>query len=310
MIEKEININANGNNLSGTICLPSEEGRFPVVMMIHGSGPLDRDENMPVQKLNVFNAIAHSLAKQGIASLRYDKRGCGKSTGDYYSAGLFDVVDDAVSWFDFATTYEHFDVNKIFLLGHSEGCIIAPQVNIQRQNVAGHILLCPFVDKLDSILMKQAAQVEKEFEELTGFGGFIRKSLGRMMGANVESQKKLIDKLKSSDKDTIRVMLQKVPAKSLRELISLDPPAIFKQITRPMLIVGGEKDLQCDPTDVHKIAELVNAPVEKHVIKNLTHILRFDEGKPSMLETTKLLNKPIEPIVLDTIETWLKTKVL
>lgn len=310
MIEKEININANGNNLLGTICLPNEEGRFPVVIMIHGSGPLDRDENMPVQKLNVFNAIAHSLVKQGIASLRYDKRGCGKSTGDYYSAGLFDVVDDAVSWFDFATTYEHFDVNKIFLLGHSEGCIIAPQINIQRQSVAGHILLCPFVDKIDSILMKQAAQVEKEFEELTGFGGFIRKSLGRMMGANVESQKKLIDKLKSSDKDTMRVMLQKVPAKSLRELISLDPPTIFKQITRPMLMIGGEKDLQCDPADVHKIAELVNAPIEKHVIKNLTHVLRFDEGKPSILETTKLLNKPIEPIVLETIENWLKTKVL
>src|SRR5690606_14895557 len=293
MIEEEVSINANGNQLSGTICLPSESGRFPVIIMIHGSGPLDRDENMPLQKLNVFNVIAHSLARQGFASLRYDKRGCGKSTGDYYSAGLFDVVDDAVSWFDFVTANEHFDANQIFLLGHSEGCIIAPQVNIQRQNVAGHILLCPFVDTIDSILLKQAAQIEKEFEESKGFGGFLRKLFGWMMGANVQSQKKLIEKIKLFDKDVMWLMFQKLPAKSLRELMSLDAPAIFKQITRPMLIIGAEKDLQCDPTDVHRIAELVNAPVEKHVLKDLTHILRAHEGKPSMLETTKLLRKPI-----------------
>lgn len=310
MIEKEININSHGNNLSGTICLPSEEGRFPVVLMIHGSGPLDRDENMPAQKLDVFNTIAHVLAKQGIASLRYDKRGCGKSGGDFYKTGHFDLVDDAINCFDFVKTYEHFDSNKIFLLGHSEGCIISPQVSLKRQEVAGIILLCPFVDDIESTLMKQAEQIQKDLNELKGIGGFIQKSLARMMGAGVQSQRNLINKLKSSTEDTLKVGFEKIPAKSFRQLLQLDPPSIFKQVTRPMLIIGGEKDLQCDPADVQKIAELVNAPVEKHVIENLTHVLRFDEGKPSILGAGSLLNKPVESAVLEKIEGWLKTQVL
>ena len=305
MIEKEININSHGNNLSGTICLPSEEGRFPIVLMIHGSGPLDRDENMLVQKLDVFNTIAHSLAKQGLASLRYDKRGCGKSGGDFYKTGHFDLVNDAVTWFDFAKTYEHFDANKIFLLGHSEGCIISPQVSFKRPEVTGLILICPFVDDIESILIKQARHIEKEFNQMKGLGGWTRKVFARIMGLNVQGQQKLINKIKASNHDVMRVSFQKFPAKSFRELISLNPPAIFKQVTQPMLIIGGEKDLQCDPADVQKIADLVNALVESHVIKNLTHILRFDEREATLLGSADLIHKPMEAIVPETIERWL-----
>ncbi len=100
MIEKEITIESSGLGLSGTVCLPEQEGRFPLVLMIHGTGPLDRDENMPGQQLNVFNAIAHCLVEEGIASLRYDKRGCGKSSGDYYRAGHSDLINDAIHCFD------------------------------------------------------------------------------------------------------------------------------------------------------------------------------------------------------------------
>lgn len=63
MIEKEITIDSYGNRLSGTVCLPEGNGRFPLVLMLHGSGPLDRDENMKGQRLNVFNTIAHYLIR-------------------------------------------------------------------------------------------------------------------------------------------------------------------------------------------------------------------------------------------------------
>lgn len=305
MIEKEITINSYGINLSGTICLPSEEGRFPVVLMIHGSGPIDRDENMLMQKLNVFNTIAHSLAKQGIASLRYDKRGCGKSSGDFYKAVHFDIVNDAISCFDFLKMYELFESNKIFLLGHSEGCIISPQVSLKRPEVAGMILLCPFMDDIETTLIKQAGHIEKEFNQMKGLGGWIRKVFARMMGLNVQGQQKLINKIKASTQDVMRVSFQKFPAKSFRELISLDPPAIFRQVSQPMLIIGGEKDLQCDPADIKKIADLVNAPVESHVIKNLTHVLRFDEREATLLGSADLISKPMEKIILETIEQWL-----
>jgi uncharacterized protein len=306
MIEKDITIDSYGNRLSGTVCLPEGKGRFPLVIMVHGSGPLDRDENMDGQQLNVFNTIALHLVGEGIASLRYDKRGCGKSSGDYYATGHSDLTNDAVSWFDALKQHDFCEPEKIFMLGHSEGCIIAPQVSALRPTIAGLVLLCPFIDNMESILIKQAVQLQQDFEALPGVSGLIRRLLSRMMGATVTSQKKLIDKLKSSDKDTIRVQFQKIPAKWLRELIRLDPRAIFSQVRCPMLLIGGEKDLQCDPDDVNRIAELTTGVVNVHVIKNLTHILRFDEQQPSLLSTPELTKKPMEPILLKLIVEWFK----
>lgn len=306
MIEKNITINSYDNYLSGTVCLPQENGRFPLVLMIHGSGPLDRDENMEGQQLNVFNTIAYHLAHEGIASLRYDKRGCGKSSGDYYATGHSDLVKDAVSWFDTLKQSDFCDPERIFVLGHSEGCIIAPQLSAIHPPVAGLILLCPFLDDMESILIKQALQLEHEFGTLTGFRGLVYKILSKVMGMPVKNQRKLIDKVKSSNKETIRVGFQKSPAKWLRELIQLDPRTIFSQVTCPMLLIGGEKDLQCDPQDVNRIAELAGGVVNAHIISNLTHVLRFDEKQPSLLGSAELIQKPMEPILLELIIEWLK----
>ncbi len=70
-------------------------GPHPLVVMIHGSGPLDRDGNMPGQAPNIFNALAAALAGAGYASFRYDKRGCGASAGDYLTHGFADLIGDA-----------------------------------------------------------------------------------------------------------------------------------------------------------------------------------------------------------------------
>ena len=100
MVELECKLEHAGAVLAGALCLPPGSGRVPCVLMLPASGPLDRDENFKGQRLNIFNAIAHHLASKGFASLRYDKRGCGQSTGDYFSAGYFDFVADAAAWHD------------------------------------------------------------------------------------------------------------------------------------------------------------------------------------------------------------------
>ena len=87
MVEMEVTVRSNGTRLSGTACRPDGAGRVASVLMIHGTGPLDRDENLKGQRIDAFNTIAHYLAAAGIASFRYDKRGCGRSSGDYYRAG-------------------------------------------------------------------------------------------------------------------------------------------------------------------------------------------------------------------------------
>ena len=100
MIERDIHVLSHGVRLDGTLCLPLSQGLFPVVLMVHGSGPLDRNQNMKKQMLCIFNVFAHRLAESGFASVRFDKRGYGSSQGDYYAAGHNDFIDDVICWYD------------------------------------------------------------------------------------------------------------------------------------------------------------------------------------------------------------------
>ena len=309
MLERDIHLDSSGNRLSGTVCLPSAEGRFATVLMIHGSGPLDRDQNMKGQRLDVFNTIAHRLASVNVASVRYDKRGCGKSTGNFDETGHLDLVDDAVHWVDTLRAQDFCDESRIILLGHSEGCIIAAEVSLKRPAVASLVLLCPFIERAEPILIKQAEKIQKELDEAPGIGGAFQRLLLKLFGQPLASQRKLVEAIKASTTPTIRIGLRTLPAKWFRELLALEPREIFAQVKCPMLLVAGEKDMQCDPADAARIAEVAQGRIERHVVANLTHILRCDAGPPSLLKTGQLLGRPVEPRVLELIARWLERQI-
>ena len=158
--------------LSGALTLPDGAAEA-VVLCLHGSGPMDRDQNVAGQKLDVFNTIAAHLAARDIATFRYDKRGCGESTGDYLSAGHFDLVADAIACLDFLEAGSLARFQRFYLLGHSEGTIIAAEVAAERGGVDGLVLLSPFVQRLEDILMALAGRVEAVLPAIPGFGGVI-----------------------------------------------------------------------------------------------------------------------------------------
>jgi pimeloyl-ACP methyl ester carboxylesterase len=303
MTEHSIEIPSGPYRLAGTYCSPDTPGPHPIVLMIHGSGPLDRDENFGAQQLNVFNTIAHHLADAGFASVRYDKRGCGASTGDYHTAGFHDLISDAVNAVTW-TRQSHPDA-PLYLLGHSEGCLIGPHAALQRRDVAGLILLCPFVERIESVLTRQAAQIESDLARLPGISGTINRLIGRIFGSPTTQQRKLIARLRSTTQDTFRVGLNRFPAKWMRELFDVDPEQVFRKLDRPMLLIGGEKDAQCRPEDVACIAALSPADVESHVLENLTHVLRCDNEPASIISSGRLLTEPLEPQVLELIVGWL-----
>ena len=276
--------------------------------MLHGTGPLDRDENMPGQRLDVFNTIAHHLAAHGVASLRYDKRGCGKSTGDYFAAGQPDFVADAVAWVDWLKAEPRCDGTAMFLLGHSEGCIVAPRVSLQRPELAGLILLCPVLTPIETVLMKQAEHVERELERMVGIKGKLLRLAVRLLGSPVDKQRKLIERLKSTREPALRLGLQRIGARSLRDLMALDMHCLFDDVRCPVLALGGEKDVQCDPADVAKISAR-HPECEGIVVPDLTHLLRSDERAASIFGYRELLRRPIAPIVLTHIERWLVRRV-
>jgi uncharacterized protein len=304
VLEREIAVDAKGARLAGTLCLPAERGQFPVVLMIHGSGPLDRDQNMKGQKLDVFNTIAHRLAQAGVASVRFDKRGCGASQGDYYATGLYDLVDDVVCWLDLLDEGPHTRAGQVFLLGHSEGCLIAAQASLLRPELAGLMLLCPFVESTEDVLMSQAAQIEQELAAKTGLARLVIRVVARLMGSPAANQRALIRRLRNSTEPSLRVGLQRLPAKCLRELLGVDAAQVYAAIRCPMLLIGGEKDLQCNPADLSRIASLALGPVESHVVANLTHLLRRDDQAPTILGAARLLSQPLDTEVLELVVQW------
>ena len=135
-----------GITLSGTITIPkrkegTEQRKFAAVVMVSGSGPQDRNETIGRHK--PFEVIAHDLAKSGIASLRYDDRGVGESTGDFLNATSEDFAKDALEVWAHAKTIPEIDSAKIGILGHSEGGLVGPIAAVWEPGIAFLILIAP-----------------------------------------------------------------------------------------------------------------------------------------------------------------------
>ena len=128
-----------GVTLTGTFSKPVGAGPFATVVLIAGTGPNDRDEDLMGHKL--FLVLADTLNRQGIAVLRYDKRGVGASTGNYATATTADFTSDALAAVAYLKTRADVDQNHIGLLGHSEGGLIAPAVAVADPAVAFVVLM-------------------------------------------------------------------------------------------------------------------------------------------------------------------------
>ncbi len=130
---------AAGVDLAGTLTLPKTGAPFPAVILIAGSGPFDRDETISGHK--PFLVLADHFTRDGIAVLRYDKRGIGKSTGSADSSTTLDFASDAQAAVQYLKSRKDIDPNRIGLLGHSEGAMIAPYLAVQSPDIKWLVLL-------------------------------------------------------------------------------------------------------------------------------------------------------------------------
>lgn len=307
MQDVEVNaVSHDGHQLAGTLTLPDAPSRA-LVVMIHGTGPLDRDENVPGQpaghRIDLFNTLARDLAAAGFASLRYDKRGCGGSAGGYWSHGQIDLVKDAAAWAD-AMRLRPEVTGPLVLLGHSEGTIIAPRLAAMRSDVAGLVLICPFLQPMARILQRQAAALAQEARVAPGFGGWLQRVILGLLGGLERVQDRLIARLQASDKPVIRVMGRRVTARSLRDLLVLDNRAVHAGHGLPTLLLVAGRDLQCPPEDGAAIAAL-NPRARLVEIPDLTHILRREAGTRGFAGYQEQLRRPVDPEVGRIVTLWL-----
>ncbi len=241
---------AAGVTLAATLTFPRGNGPFPAVLLICGSGPHDRDESLLGHK--PFLIVADQLTRRGIVVLRVDKRGVGKSGGDYATATTMDFASDAAAGLAYLKTIPEVDTYRIGLLGHSEGGVVAPIVAAAHPNdVAFIVLLAGSGVPGDRIIVEQTRLIA----EATG-------ASAEEAQAVAAQQRALLDIVKKGGDDTameaeLRAMLKgKVPDAALastiaqamspwfRTFIAFDPATALRKVKCPTLAIGGSKDLQ------------------------------------------------------------------
>lgn len=300
MSERGIVFDSAGARLAGTLTTGGEPRRSVCVLLIPGSGQVDRNDNHQRLRINVLGELSGHLAERGIDSLRYDKRGVGESEGDFWAAGLVDNAADVSAAVDFIRSNEIVGGEKIFLLGHSEGAYLATMVAARTPDVAGVILLAGGARRGEEELGWQAQQVAIG---MTGFNGFLIKLLHIDV---LKAQKKQLDKIKRSREDWYRTQLvAKINAKWMREFLEYDPSGDLAKISVPVLAIAGSKDIQVDPGNLDKMTALVTGPFEHHVVPDVTHVLRADPGPPRLSTYREQVKRPVDARVVGLILDWM-----
>jgi pimeloyl-ACP methyl ester carboxylesterase len=303
-IERIVTFPSGSLQLAGSLRLPDAGLPCPAVLLIAGSGQVDRDENAPKAHLNALHDIAVHLAEQGIASLRFDKRGIGASQGDYWETGFFDHVTDAGAALAFLQVQPEIRSEKVFLLGHSEGALISTRLSATGAQVAGVILLAGPAQTGEQVLVWQSAQV------LKGMQGFNKWLIDLFHIDTRKAQQKQLDKLKRSTKNVVRIQLvAKLNAKWFREFMAYNPAEDLPRIQAPVLAITGTKDIQVDPADLQRMAALVRSDFESHAVPDLTHLLRTELGEASLSTYKQQIARPVDSQVLQLVTEWLGRKI-
>lgn len=301
MTQSSVLINASDVTLAGTLVVP--DAAKAVVIFVHGSGPMDRDENSKGAKLNVFNALADAFAKIGVASLRYDKRGVGGSGGDFKRLRQSDMVADLVACIGWVQAQ---GLGPVYLCGHSEGTAIAPAAAAQA-DVAGLVLLCPYITSGPDLLRWQAQTMQSDVAGLTGITGFFARLVTKVIGSPVHLQEKLIKRVLESKADFVWLVGKRVPARWLRDFLTADVAALHRANQRPTFVLAGGYDCQCPPSDAATIAQM-NPQAQLLQIDDLSHLLRATT-EVGFLDYKRQMSQPMDPRVANAVCAWLAERI-
>ncbi len=251
--------------LDGTLTLPKAPGPFPAAILIHGSGPQDRDETIGANK--VFKDIAEGLSSKGIAVLRYDKRTLKYGATMKGPVTLdVEVIDDALSAVQMLRGRQDIDPKRIFIIGHSLGAFLAPEVGVRAAPpVAGVALLAPPGRSPYEIILAQLRYLGTPEKDL----------------AEVEQ---MINRIKAGKGDSETLL--GAPGSYWREWAARDEIATAKKLGRPILILHGDRDFQVVDEDIAawKTGLAGVANVEFVSFPGLSHLFIKGEGKPSPSE--------------------------
>ncbi|WP_050180020.1 alpha/beta hydrolase [Domibacillus robiginosus] len=304
MIEKEVVIE---NELYGTWTQPEKNGSQTAILLVAGSGPVDRNGNGPKGKFqtNLYKDLAHFFTDIGFMTFRYDKRGTGKRSGSWMDAGLFDLIHDARQAAAFSKAQPH--VSRLIVCGHSEGTIIATELAASG-DVDGCMLLSGGVDNLMEALHHQRQQAYRELFALPSWKGWVNRKL-KIDEKNEKKTEKMMQKMKTSRADIVRIGGLKQPAKWFREHDAYDTRAALRQVACPVFALHGDKDPLVESSVLTELEELVQGKSEFHIVPDMEHGLRVQTEPKSLLNMKKLMKitagRPLHKTGCQKMSGWL-----
>lgn len=306
--------------LAGTLTIPQGKGPFPAVVLVHGSGPLNRDEEVFGHK--TFLVLADHLSRHGIVVLRYDKRGIGASTGDLKTATTLDLADDAAAGVRFLRGRADVDTRQIGVVGHSEGGLIAPLlasrdaalgfvVLLAGPGIRGDVLL---VEQLELTArargVPQAALAKERLLNQALFAAMVgettldgaRGKAGLIMD-NAERRGELPAGMS-------KIMLQRFGTPWFHELLRYDPVPALRATRQPILVLNGELDLQV-PAAIDLAAIRGALQDNRHaVIKELPKLNHlFQTATTGAGAEYSVIEETMAPLALDTVSDWILATV-
>lgn len=317
--------------LAGTLTLPDEEGLFPAVLLISGSGPQNRNET--VFGHQPFLVLADHLTRQGIAVLRVDDRGVGESKGNFSQATSEDFASDVQAGIEYLKTREEINSKQIGLIGHSEGGLIAPMVAVQSPDVAFIILMAGPGLPGEDILYMQNELISKAAdmsEEKIGRNRYYNERLYSLIKEE-ENKEILIEKATSvfdeyfaeltqeekkeiDDRDEyVDIQLQNMLSPWFKFFLTYDPRPTLSKVSCPVLAINGEKDLQVPPKENLKAVEeaLIAGGNKNYLVKELpglNHI--FQTAKSGSPDEYAMIEETIAPAALELISNWILEQTL
>ncbi|MCW2879421.1 MAG: acyl-CoA thioester hydrolase [Sphaerisporangium sp.] len=294
---RDVDITATADDglpLVATLTLPAGPGPHPAVLLLHGSRRLDRDADTGRLRMELGPPLAAALAKDGIATLRYDRRGVGATSGDWRATGFADNRHDAAAALRALAGRPDIRADAIGVVGHSEGAVHAMSLGAHPE-VGAVVLLAGFARLGEDALRWQAGMIARDLPAP------VRPLLPALRALAARQ----LARIKTTSTDVARVAGMPVNARWMREMLNHDPRPDLANIQVPVLAITGGKDIQVDPADLDEIRRLVPGEVEVHRIPDLTHLLRRDPGRPSVRSYPRLLRQPVDTDLLTQVAGWL-----
>jgi alpha-beta hydrolase superfamily lysophospholipase len=299
--DADVIVPANGFNIAGTLTTPPGVGRLrhPAVVLVGGSGPIDRDET--VAGIPIFGQLAGSLAERGFIVLRYDKRGVGQSGGRTETVTLTDYADDLIAATRWLARRDDVDSRRLAIVGHSEGGAIAMLAAAREKKIAALVLAASIGTTGAELILEQ----QRHQLDLLNLPESERNE-------KIALQKKIHDAVvteKGWDALPPQVRRQ-ADTPWFRSLLTFDPASTMPHVRQPILIVQGDLDKQVAPEHAEKLAALARGrkkagDVQVVHIPDVNHLLvRATSGE--VQEYPDLQEKTISPDVPVAIGDWLK----